>query len=390
MLTPPRLLTHLRLAAGIAVALALLGALAPSGGRAAPARPPAPRHPTSCPQFGVNLSGGEFGSPPFPGVYGNDYIYPGIDAAGFYNAWEMDYFHSKGLDLIRLPVQWERLQHNLNGPLTAADLGLIDQVLANAAAHGMAVILAPHNFARRNIAGTDYVIGSPQVPYTAFTDFWRRMATHFASHAGLYGYSLDTEPHDTGGLWVTGGAQAGIDGIRAADTAAPILVPGDGWSEAANWVANGNDALRTLHDPAQHLIFDAHQYFDGDNSGAYTQSYDAQGAYPTLGVDRLQPFVAWLRTNNLPGVLTEYGVPNDDPRWLTLLDNALAYLQQSDDVILGGNDWSAGPWWGDAYRLSVEPSGTWPTVTDRPQMSVLAARTLIDRKSTRLNSSHSQ
>jgi hypothetical protein len=155
----------------------------------------------------------------------------------------------------------------------------------------------------------------------------------------------------------------------------PILIPGDGWSGAWAWLASGNDAMRTLNDPANNLIFEAHQYFDGDGSGSYTQSYDAQGAYPTLGVERLQEFVTWLHTYNLRGMLNEYGVPDDDPRWLTLLGNAMTYLEQNNDVILGGADWSAGPWWGNAYRLSVEPTGTWPNVTDRPQMSILQAHT---------------
>jgi hypothetical protein len=137
-------------------------------------------------------------------------------------------------------------------------------------------------------------------------------------------------------------------------------------------VANGNDDLKTLQDPTHNLIFDAHQYFDGDYSGTYAQSYDDQGAYPTLGVDLLQSFVGWLHTYNLRGMVTEYGVPDDDPRWWTLLGNALAYLQQNNDVILGGTDWSAGPWW-DTYRLSVEPTGTWPNVTDRPLMPTLVA-----------------
>jgi len=334
--------------------------------------PPAPS--VLCQQFGVNLSGGEFGSN-LPGTYGVDYIYPGIDAEGFTNAWEMDYFHGKGLNLLRVPLQWERLQHDLYGPLSTFDLGLIDQVLANAAARGMSVVLGPHNFARRTIGGVDYIIGSAQVPYSAFTDFWQKMAQHFAGHAGLYAYALDNEPHDTGGLWVTGGAQAGVDGVRAADLSTPILVPGDGWSGAWAWLDSGNDALRTLNDPSNNLIFEAHQYFDSDGSGSYALSYDAQGAYPTLGVDRLQEFVTWLHTYNLRGMLNEYGVPDDDPRWLTLLGNALAYLEQNNDVILGGADWSAGPWWGNAYRLSVEPTGTWPNVTDRPQMSVLQAHT---------------
>lgn len=362
-----------------AIAICLLAALATLLGQSQFAvagprigDPPAPS--VLCQQFGVNLSGGEFGSA-LPGTYGVDYIYPGIDAEGFTNAWEMDYFHGKGLNLLRVPLQWERLQHDLYGPLSTFDLGLIDQVLANAAARGMSVVLGPHNFARRTIGGVDYIIGSAQVPYSAFTDFWQKMAQHFAGHAGLYAYALDNEPHDTGGLWVTGGAQAGVDGVRAADLSTPILVPGDGWSGAWTWLDSGNDALRTLNDPSNNLIFEAHQYFDSDGSGSYALSYDAQGAYPTLGVDRLQEFVTWLHTYGLRGMLNEYGVPDDDPRWLTLLGNALAYLEQNNDVILGGADWSAGPWWGNAYRLSVEPTGTWPNVTDRPQMSVLQAHT---------------
>src|SRR5437879_1053530 len=39
-----------------------------------------------CPQFGVNLSGGEFGN--VPGTYGVDYIYPGINDAYGTNEWE--------------------------------------------------------------------------------------------------------------------------------------------------------------------------------------------------------------------------------------------------------------------------------------------------------------
>ncbi len=371
-------LVAIGIAFAVTLCLALLGIGLSGPGRstiavASPNLGAAP-HTAPCQQFGVNLSGGEFGST-LPGTYGTDYIYPGIDAEGFNNAWELDYFHSKGLNLIRVPIQWERLQHDLNGPLSTFDLGLLDQLIANAASHGMSVILGPHNFARRTINGTDYLIGSPQVPYSDFTDFWHKMAAHFAGQAGIYAYALDNEPHDTGGLWVTAGAQAGVDGVRMADMQTPILIPGDGWSGAWTWLESGNDALKTLNDPANKLIFEAHQYFDGDGGGDYAQTYDQQGAYPNIGVDRLQEFVTWLHTNNLKGVVDEYGVPDTDSRWLTVLSNALTYLEQNSDVILGGDDWSAGPWWDSGYPLSVEPTGNWPNVTDRPQMTVLQAHT---------------
>jgi len=320
-----------------------------------------------CQPFGVNLNGGDFGQGQLPGTYGTDYVYPGINFGAWNEEGELDYFHARGLNLVRYPFLWERLQHALNGPLTDFDLARLDQAVSNAAARGMALILEPHNYGRRSVGGAASVIGSGAVPYGAFTDFWQKLAAHFAGRPGLYAYSLINEPHDMGGLWVGGGAQAGINGIRQADARTPILVPGDGWSAAWQWVPDGNDALKSLIDPAGSLIFEAHQYFDSDNTGAYAQGYDAQGAYPNLGVDRVQPFVDWLRANGLRGIVTEYGVPNNDGRWLPLLDNFLAYLRQSSDVLVGGTAWAAGPWW-YGYPLSVEAAGG----QDRPQMSVLA------------------
>jgi hypothetical protein len=89
-------------------------------------------------------------------------------------------------------------------------------------------------------------------------------------------------------------------------------------------------------DPSNHLLYAAHQYFDSDGSGTYARSYDADGAYPTLGVDRLQPFLGWLAAHHARGILTEYGVPNTEPRWDTLLFNFLSTLN-SNSAIQGGN-----------------------------------------------------
>ena len=46
--------------------------------------------------YGVNLAGAEFGSR-LPGTYGTDYTYP--------THAEVDYFASKGMGIIRLPVE---------------------------------------------------------------------------------------------------------------------------------------------------------------------------------------------------------------------------------------------------------------------------------------------
>ncbi len=168
------------------------------------------------------------------------------------------------------------------------------------------------------------------------------------------------EPHNTGGLWPAA-AQAGVDGIRAVDRTHKILVPGDQWSGAWSWQEVNSDLW--INDPANNFMFEAHQYFDADSSGTYGQGYDAQGAYPTIGVDRVKPFVEWLQARGARGFIGEYGVPDNDARWLTVLDNFLAYLDAAE---VGGTYWAGGPWWGNC-PLSVEPRNG----QDRPQIAIL-------------------
>ena len=62
----------------------------------------------------VNLIGADFGAAG-QNVYGKDYTYP--------TASELDYFKAQGLDLIRLPFKWERMQPTLGGALDPTELG---------------------------------------------------------------------------------------------------------------------------------------------------------------------------------------------------------------------------------------------------------------------------
>jgi endoglucanase len=301
---------------------------------------------------GINLAGAEFGHDKLPGVYGIDYIYPS-------NA-NLDYYNSKGLKLVRLPFLWERLQRTLGGPLDATELGRIDAVVAAAKARGMQIILDPHNYGRYTLNGTQYLIGTSQVPNSTFTDFWTKLANHYKNESTIYAFSLMNEPHDTNGTWPAA-AQAGLNGVRSVDKTHLVMVPGDGWSGAWSWKMNNANLL--LNDPSNNLMYEAHQYFDRDNSGTYKESYDASGAYPMVGADRVQPFLDWLKANNVRGIITEYGIPNNDPRWQVVLDN---FLNKLNEAGVGGTYWAGGPWWGD-YVLSSEPTNG----QDKPVMNTL-------------------
>ena len=106
---------------------------------------------------GINLSGAEFGS--VPGVYGRDYLYPGLRS--------IEYFRRLGFNLIRLPFLWERLQPDLWGPFVAAEQNHLVELAEYLGERQMQLVLDPHNYARRKIAADDWrhehLIGSAEV-----------------------------------------------------------------------------------------------------------------------------------------------------------------------------------------------------------------------------------
>jgi endoglucanase len=305
--------------------------------------------------FGVNISGAEFGPQGAVGVLNTDYLYPS-------DINEFNYFSKKGLKLIRLPFFWERVQHQDKGPLSTVDINGLKTTLDAAQNANVKVILDLHNFAR--------YYGTPLTTADAakLNDVWIKLATQFKNHPALYGYELMNEPHDLpeGSAGWASLAQSAINAIRTVDTNHIIMVPGYSWQNAQFF--QDNNPNFPLTDPANNLLYAGHLYFDFDYSGGYTKSYDDSGAYPMIASDRVQQFINWLSSHNVRGILTEYGVPNNDPRWLTVLDNFEKTLYQSD-YIQGGVYWSAGPWWG-SYPLSLEPIGSYPNYSDQPQMSI--------------------
>ena len=316
--------------------------------------------------FGLNESGGEFAGV-YPGIDGTHYGYPN------YN--DLAYAKRKGFGIIRLPFRWERVQRPLgSSSLIANEVNKIKQVLNWAADLGLKVVFDMHNFGRyctycngSNSNDNVYtIIGeNAQCTIEHFCQVWRLLAQEFKDYDCIWGYEIMNEPYAmlSSTPWYNI-AQAAIYAIREIDTWTPIVIDGDSFASARNW-PSVSDNLRTLNDPADNLIFTAHCYFDHDSSGEYSRSYDNSGANAQTGVTRLKPFVDWCKKYDKRGFVGEYGIPDDDSRWMTVLENALAYLRDNG---IGGTYWSAGHRWGD-YKLAVHPTNNY--TTDRPQMASL-------------------
>jgi endoglucanase len=305
--------------------------------------------------FGVAIAGGSFSDhdpSKVPGRENWDYIYPA-------DGWRMQYLKDRNLTLVRVDFLWERVQPTAFGPLNSSDIAGIRRILDAAQAKGLKVILDMHNYARYY-----------QQPLTTsdagkLADAWKRLATEFRNHPAVWGYELMNEPHDLAGGGPTWAvlAQAATDAIRTVDTNTWVLVPGYEWQSATAWKA-ANPTL-DISDPSGKVIYAAHQYFDANMDSVYDGSYETEKGYADRGVDLIKPFQSWLAERNAYGIITEFGVPANDTRWLTMLDRFVQALDK-DPRMVGGTYWAMGPWWG-GYQLSAEPVNG----VDRPQMDVL-------------------
>jgi len=316
---------------------------------------------SSLPRRGVSLAGAEFGTdrPGFsnetPGVFGRDYTYNRNYTTRRYCA--------LGLRLLRLPIRWERIQPRLGQSLDEAELNRLKTAVALAKKHGGEVILDLHNYGRyvlrhrdRTLALVIDEVSEGEVPVSRehFTDLWRRLSREFAAEPAVFAYGLMNEPHDMGKSDWKAISQAAVDGIRAEGDGKRLLVAGNAWSSAHRFQeANGLEAW--IKDPANNMAYEAHCYFDHDNSGQYAWDYDKECTHdPQLearGVLRLSHFLGWCQINGVRGFIGEYGIPQDEPRWQRVLAPFLAALDRAG---VDSCAWGAGEWWGD-YRLALQP-----------------------------------
>ena len=315
---------------------------------------------------GVNLSGAEFGQTSLPGIYDQDYAYP--------TQAEVDYFQSKGMNTIRLPFRWERLQRSLNAAFNTTELNRLHGFVSAATAKEMFVILDPHNFARYFPDPDDYqssaqgLIGSA-VANAAFANLWSRLAGFYRTNDHVI-FNLMNEPNSMPTEQWVSAANAAIAAIRSAGATNLILVPGNGWTGAwmwfENWYGTPNaQAMLSVVDSGNNYAYDVHQYLDSDGSGTSPSIVSR-----TVGADRLAGFTQWLQANNRKGFLGEFAVANSTVGagiGDEAISNLLSHLEHHSDVWLGWAWWSAGPWWGN-YMFTLEPAnGT----ADRPAMNVL-------------------
>ncbi|KAJ3040995.1 hypothetical protein HDV00_010067 [Rhizophlyctis rosea] len=299
-------------------------------------------------EFGVGTFGPDTPST-FPGTYDKQYTTP--------NTATIPYWRDLGGNIFRFCFSWERAQPTLNSALDENYVKYIDAWVSAATSNGNGnqyVLLDVHNYARWN----GKVVGS-DIPSSALSDFWTRMANRYKSNPRVY-IDIMNEPHDLPVSQWFSAAQDSINAIRQTGFNNLILVPGISYTGAHSWVSSGNAAAAlSITDPANNFAFDMHQYFDTDYSGTHTTC--------THGTEAFTAATSWLRANNRKAFLGEWAATTDSSCQASI-DSAAAYLDANSDVWIGWTWWAAGPWWGN-YMYSIEPTSV--TSGDAAQTSIL-------------------
>ncbi|XWW99274.1 hypothetical protein V2A60_007283 [Cordyceps javanica] len=282
--------------------------------------------------------------------------YPYLDDLSHYETWRQE-----GFNLFRIAVAWQHAQDELGGALNETNMRHVDKLVDAITGDGGKAILDIHNYARWYCA----IIGQPEnsfqnpglnVTNAHFKDLWVKLAARYRSNPNVI-FQLMNEPHDLDVLRWGETNQEVILGIRTVAQENTILVSGTQFARLVDWKAFSMAGIGPglINDPADKLMFDFHQYFDG-LGGAYAMCEPWSGYY-----EQFQQVTDILRNAGAKSMLTEFG-GGPFPQCQQTLKHMLAFLDRNSDVWQGWTAWGSFNE-GSGLYLSLNRSSTFYSTT---------------------------
>ncbi|KAK6529162.1 Endoglucanase EG-II [Orbilia ellipsospora] len=302
---------------------------------------------------GVNIAGFDFGV----STSGSQDFSQIADVSSIGVTQMQHFVRDDKFNIFRLPAGWQfLLNNNLGGTLDSNNFGKYNTLVQGCLNTGALCIVDVHNYARWNGA----IIGQGGPSDDQFVSLWTQLAKKYASQSRIV-FGVMNEPHDVNINTWAATVQKVVTAIRnAGATSQMILLPGNGWTSAQDFVNNGSGGLlNSITNPdgsKNNLIFDVHKYLDSDNSGTHTDCVTNNIS------NAFQPLATWLRSVGRQAFLSETGGGNTDS-CVTYMCQQLDYLNSNSDVYLGWTSWAAGGFqasWN--YELIETPNGNTDTL----------------------------
>lgn len=277
---------------------------------------------------------------------------------------EFAYYAKKGVNTIRLPISWERLQHTLNGPFNATyQARMVEYVSEATGTYGFNLVLDLHNYGRFatgafNSTGgqvstyTQRTLGDGVLTFANVADVWVKLATIFKDNPKVI-FNLMNEQHDAAGTLdstaIFSGYQDVLNALRSTGATQLVLFPNTRSSDTHHWSTWSPEGgpldsaiAQKVVDPANNLANDMHSY----------QGIDAWNA-------DIQVVTNWARANGKKLFLSELGTTTGAAAVSTIL----THLNANSDVWLGWTTWNLPP-----YDIMVTNLST-GVITDTPKMA---------------------
>lgn len=270
------------------------------------------------------------------------------------------YIDTKKFNAWRPFFSWEFMQPTLGGALDATAIAQLETQITRVTGKGGLVVIDLHNYMRRKVSGTTYIIGDVDgvVPVSYLVDVWVKLATRpLIKNNPLVIFEIMNEPHDMSDDLNVANQNTVVAAIRAAGAGNVVCFSGNDWTNAFGWT-NGNNKTKALgfKDPINNYMIIIHVYPDTGSAGQ--NGNDVRATY----LSDLTSLTTWARTNGKKLLITEIGVGRSTAQQ-TALAAMLDHVTTNTDVWKGWVYFSGGGWWNYTYSdtagfYRVDPYGS--------------------------------
>lgn len=234
---------------------------------------------------GVSVAGAEFGAPVVEPFSSFSNVSPGTAETAYHHESyaTFEFLASRGVHLVRIPLRWERIQPRLQRGLDRDEVRRLRRTVRRAHRAGLKVVIDMHNYGGYyrfdGKRGVRRALGTAHLPARSFVDVWRRLSAALEDERAIYAYGLMNEPvgmssgrfRSPAHKWERISARA-VRAIRARGDRTRVAVAGYQWSGVQRWT----EQHRRPWIDDRRVVYEAHHYWDRDNSGDYPDSYDAE------------------------------------------------------------------------------------------------------------------